>query len=458
MRKNIREFLEFLAPNLEAKRVLEIGSLQVEGQEHLSNLRPLFPKSTFLGSDIRKGKGVDIIQDAHNLAIKDSFIDLVLCIDTLEHVLDPWTAIKEFKRVLSENGILVISSVMDFPIHDYPNDYWRFTPEIFLEFVKDLRYKKIFFQGDFLKPDTLIAIGARKELKLEFPERIAGRDLFEYCGSTVSTEETKTEWLPPIVTDERSLDFLKRLLKEVAKIIPTGAKVLDIGCSSGLCVDILLKRSCTVYGLAMDKYTYRSLFDRYAHMIPLERVDDLEEKFDIVLILDLQTADLFPVAGARKFLEDGGFLILSVPNPFHVSFILEILKNTPGILDRLIHVLEELPVVVEDMIRVEVKTDEVWYKDMWLQLPEDFRIIANSAADISTYRIILKCRLCEEARYRGFRRSFLKSFSEFIKGLENLSHQKRLLEEEYSKVIESKSWRLTEPFRRLRKLLKNLLK
>ena len=32
-------------------------------------------------------------------------------------------------RVLAPGGICVLSSVMFFPVHGYPHDYWRFTPE-----------------------------------------------------------------------------------------------------------------------------------------------------------------------------------------------------------------------------------------------------------------------------------------------------------------------------------------
>ena len=459
MRKNIREFLELVSTHLNVKNVIEIGSLQVEGQEDLSNLRPLFPHSTFLGSDIRKGKGVDIIQDAHNLAIKDSSFDLVLCIDTLEHILDPWTAIKEFKRILSESGTLIISSVMDFPIHDYPNDYWRFTPEIFLEFLKDLEYKKVFFQGDFFKPDTLIGIGSRRKLDLEFPRRVANRDLFEYTGPSASTVETKTiNWFPPISPAENSIDFLGKLAEEIAKIIPPGAKILDIACSLGPCTDLLLERACSIHGVALDRYTHGSLSSRYTHMISLGEIDQLQDKFDAILMLNIQVKKLFPITRTKKLLKEDGFLILSIPNPFHIASILETLKDPSRAINKLAAALEDLPIAVEDLIRIEVLPDETWYGNLWVQLPDDFKNTMDKVVDIKTYKILIKCRPYDRASYQEHKKDFLSAVSRILREFKRLAHQKDLLEDEHKRVINSRSWRMTEPLRKAKRLIKVLLK
>ena len=56
-------------------------------------------------------------------------VGTALCLDTLEHCADPLAAVRELHRVLAPGGICVLSSVMFFPVHGYPHDYWRFTPE-----------------------------------------------------------------------------------------------------------------------------------------------------------------------------------------------------------------------------------------------------------------------------------------------------------------------------------------
>jgi SAM-dependent methyltransferase len=108
--------------------VVEFGSLQVEpGQPH--DLRPLFVPRRFIGTDIRPGPGVDRVEDLRALSFTDGEVGTALCLDTLEHCDDPFAACRELHRVLRDGGVCVVSSVMMFPIHAYPDDYWRFTPQ-----------------------------------------------------------------------------------------------------------------------------------------------------------------------------------------------------------------------------------------------------------------------------------------------------------------------------------------
>jgi len=80
---------------------------------------------------MREGPGVDVILSLHNINLTSESIGTILCMDTLEHVEYPRKAVEEAYRVLKPNGTLIMSSIMAFHIHDYPADYWRFTPEAF---------------------------------------------------------------------------------------------------------------------------------------------------------------------------------------------------------------------------------------------------------------------------------------------------------------------------------------
>ncbi|MFQ5937729.1 MAG: hypothetical protein ACE5LB_15100, partial [Acidiferrobacterales bacterium] len=46
-----------------------------------------------------------------------------------EHVQSPFVAVQEAGRVLKPGGVALLASVMNFPIHSFPSDYWRFTHE-----------------------------------------------------------------------------------------------------------------------------------------------------------------------------------------------------------------------------------------------------------------------------------------------------------------------------------------
>jgi hypothetical protein len=124
----ISDLVERLGSQLR-EPIVEFGSLQVEpGQPN--DLRPLFADRTFIGTDLRPGPGVDRIEDLRALRFGDGEVGTALCLDTLEHCVDPIAAARELRRVVSsDGGICVITSVMLIGIHAYPSDYWRFTPE-----------------------------------------------------------------------------------------------------------------------------------------------------------------------------------------------------------------------------------------------------------------------------------------------------------------------------------------
>jgi len=139
--------------------IFEIGSLQVSGQEGYADLRPLFQGKTYVGCDMRPGLGVDRIENVENLTIQDETVGTILIIDTLEHVENPHKALDEIYRVLKKDGIIIMTSVMNFPIHDYPGDFWRFTPEAFNLLLKDFPVRIIGSQGHPLNPHTVFGIG-----------------------------------------------------------------------------------------------------------------------------------------------------------------------------------------------------------------------------------------------------------------------------------------------------------
>ena len=70
----------------------------------------------------------------------------------------------EMWRVLGPNGVAIISSVFDFPIHDYPNDYWRFTPEGFKSLLKRFNHSFVGSYGLTVEsPQTIVGIGFKGE-------------------------------------------------------------------------------------------------------------------------------------------------------------------------------------------------------------------------------------------------------------------------------------------------------
>ena len=162
MRGNIREFVRIVSETLTIQQpVVEIGALQVAGQQYDADLRPLFAHADYTGCDIRSGPGVDRVEDVHQLSFASDTLGTVLMLETLEHVRNPLQAMAEVYRVLRPGGLVVISSVMDYPVHEHPADYWRFPPQGFDLLLEAFAPRRVYLQGLPLFPHSVVGIGIK---------------------------------------------------------------------------------------------------------------------------------------------------------------------------------------------------------------------------------------------------------------------------------------------------------
>lgn len=120
----VRAFVErFVTSEQIAGQTLEIGSFDVNG-----NLRDIFLNYT--GLDMRNGPNVDLVASSHDIPLSSHIFDTIVCVEMLEHDSAPWVTADEILRLLKKGGRLIASAPgIGFPRHDYPSDYWRFTPD-----------------------------------------------------------------------------------------------------------------------------------------------------------------------------------------------------------------------------------------------------------------------------------------------------------------------------------------
>lgn len=114
-RKRLNKFIE---ENKSDLFTLDIGCSNSPYSKFFSNR---------IGLDMNRGRGVDVVGDAHNQPFKDNEFDIILCTEVLEHLREPKMAISEMRRLLKQNGKLLLTTRFIFPLHDTPHDYYRYT-------------------------------------------------------------------------------------------------------------------------------------------------------------------------------------------------------------------------------------------------------------------------------------------------------------------------------------------
>src|SRR5213082_2497188 len=100
--------------------IYEFAADRTPGQEKSrGHVRNCFPGREFITSDMAAAAGIDKVLDLHNLALPDATVGTAILLDAIEHVERPWRALEEIARVLKPGGVVVMTSVMYFPIHEY---------------------------------------------------------------------------------------------------------------------------------------------------------------------------------------------------------------------------------------------------------------------------------------------------------------------------------------------------
>lgn len=108
--------------------IADIGAYDVNGC-----VRPLFSRDgwTYTGFDVTPGPNVDVVlaseYDWSN--VPSHSFDVVVSLNTVEHVRQPWKWMREVARICKPGGLIFLSVPHTIPYHAYPIDCWRVWPE-----------------------------------------------------------------------------------------------------------------------------------------------------------------------------------------------------------------------------------------------------------------------------------------------------------------------------------------
>jgi SAM-dependent methyltransferase len=138
--------IKTFASGIHNQRILELGSGKlVDGRDVYSARRYFDSSNDFVQSDVVEEYGHPIV-DATRMDF-DAEFDVVLCMSVLEHVYEYQQAIKNVRRALTPRGIAVVLVPCMYPMHDEPNDYWRFTEHALRRLLGDFADVRIQHKG-----------------------------------------------------------------------------------------------------------------------------------------------------------------------------------------------------------------------------------------------------------------------------------------------------------------------
>jgi len=113
--------------------------LDIAPQDH-EGAAPYFQQAQIDTLDLDPQSGAtyigDLCRSNDDLLPAGSF-DWIACTEVLEHVLDPFAAVREIRRLLKPGGYAFITTPFNFRIHGPLPDCWRFTEHGLRALLKD---------------------------------------------------------------------------------------------------------------------------------------------------------------------------------------------------------------------------------------------------------------------------------------------------------------------------------
>ncbi|MCE7058634.1 class I SAM-dependent methyltransferase [Dyadobacter sp. CY343] len=102
----------------------------------------------YIGIDLPANQIADIhITPEGTIALPEGNLDVVLSTQALEHVVNPLFYLSEARRVLKDDGMLILSTHGYWMFHPDPTDFWRWTSTGLQKIVTDSGFEVIYFKG-----------------------------------------------------------------------------------------------------------------------------------------------------------------------------------------------------------------------------------------------------------------------------------------------------------------------
>jgi methionine biosynthesis protein MetW len=143
------------------------------------------------------------------------------------------------------------------------------------------------------------------------------------------------------------------LIQSMARLVPPGSRVLDLGCGSGeLLAHLMAHRACTGYGVEIDDAKVNACLVRGVNVLQLNLEDGLsafeDQSFDVVLQIDtlqhLRNAQTMLLETVRV----GRLGVVAFPNFAHWPNRVSVLQGRMPVTKRLPYQWYDTPLRIDD--------------------------------------------------------------------------------------------------------------
>lgn len=193
---------DFLLSNISMLKgtVLDFGCGSMEYKKILRNTK------TYIGLDIEGaedngfiGKGKVTYYDGLHIPFENEKFDSVLAIEVFEHVEQLKDILKELNRVMKEDGLMLFTVPMSFPLHLEPWDFRRFTKYGIKKMLLESGFEIVEVKGSTTFKNTLrrlrIIEGASKKGWAQKIDIMYNNICFALSNNVTENEKFPIDWL-----------------------------------------------------------------------------------------------------------------------------------------------------------------------------------------------------------------------------------------------------------------------
>ena len=127
---SVKKFAGYISNLFSSGDLLYVGTA---GDPIGGEYSPMFSQFRVKTFDIDECWHPDIVGDITKTDFEDESWDVIVCVQTLEHIPNIFDVSGETSRILKKGGFLIIDSPWMYPYHGEPEfgDYWRLTKDAF---------------------------------------------------------------------------------------------------------------------------------------------------------------------------------------------------------------------------------------------------------------------------------------------------------------------------------------